>query len=243
MKKHIPNILTLTNLFMGCASVTCLFVGDWKKAMLFTLVSAIADFLDGLVARKLNISGDLGKQLDSLADVISFGFVPGLIAYILLSRAFGLPTEPISHFTWWAMPGFIVTVFSGLRLGIFNIDTRQTTGFIGLNTPMDTIFFIGVLWLYNTNETIREFLSSPVVLYILVICMSLLMVSPLRTFSFKVKSYKLKDNIYRLLFLIGIAIIIILFHEASLCVGVLWYLTLSFIEQMVGGNKLENKKA
>jgi len=244
MKKHIPNLLTMTNLFFGCGTIICLIVGEWEKAILFTGVSAVADFFDGWAARKLNVQGPLGVQLDSLADVISFGVVPGMIGYIFLCNALQLPTAPISQFSWFAMPAFMITVFSGLRLGKFNIESSKDGDFIGLNTPSNTLFFIGLLWLYNDNGFIHQLLMNPTILYSLVIVMSLLMVSPLKMFSFKVSNYRFKDNIYRISLLIGIVILTLVFGKAAVSLSIIWYLILSFIQQLLSKNieqKLESQ--
>lgn len=233
MKKHIPNILTMTNLFFGCASMICLLIGEWEKAILFTGISATADFFDGWVARKLKVQGPLGIQLDSLADVISFGIVPGVIVYIFLCNALNLPTAPVSQFSWYAMPAFILTVYSAYRLGKFNIDSNHDGGFTGLNTPSNTLFFIGLLWLYKENNFIHSLLMNTTILYILIVGMSLLMISPLKMFSFKVKTYELKDNMYRIALLIGIILMIIFLGKAAVSLAVIWYLILSFLQQIL----------
>jgi CDP-diacylglycerol--serine O-phosphatidyltransferase len=170
--------------------------------------------------------------LDSLADVISFGIVPGVIMYIFLCNAFQINTNPVSQFSWYAMPAFFITVFSAYRLGKFNLDDSKEGGFTGLNTPSNTIFFIGLLWLYKDNVLIYQFLLTPWILYTLIVSMSFLMVSPLKMFSFKVKSYQLKDNIYRIALLFGIILLIIFVGKAAVSLSIVWYLLLSLIQQL-----------
>lgn len=239
MKKHIPNILTMANLFFGCGSMICLLIGEWDKAILFTGISAIADFFDGWAARKLKVQGPLGIQLDSLADVISFGIVPGVIVYIFLCNSLNLPTTPVSQFSWYAMPAFILTVYSAYRLGKFNIESNSDGDFTGLNTPSNTLFFIGLLWLYKENDYIHSLLMNASILYILIVIMSLLMISPLKMFSFKVKSYEFKDNIYRIALLIGIILMIVFLGIAAVSLAVIWYLILSFIQQILSTNSVK----
>ncbi len=233
MIRAIPHILTLSNLFFGCAAVMSLLTGKWDNAIIFVFVSGIADFFDGMVARALHVSGELGKQLDSLADVVSFGVVPGLISYILISKSMGLPYAPVTEINWFAMSGFILTIFSALRLGKFNIDTRQTEGFIGLNTPTNTFFFCGLLWLVEANTSFLHFIDNPVGWLILSVIMSLLMIVPLPMFSFKVKSASVKGNEFRILLLIGIVIFIVVLQKAALSVSVIYYILLSLIQYIL----------
>ena len=240
MKKQIPNILTMTNLFLGCGAMICLIIGDWEKAILFIGISAIADFFDGWAARKLKVQGPLGIQLDSLADVISFGIIPGVIMYIFLCNAFQINTNPVNQFTWYAMPAFIITVFSAYRLGKFNLEESKDGGFTGLNTPSNTIFFIGLLWLYKDNGLIHQLLMKPWILYILIVSMSFLMVSSLKMFSFKVKNFQLKENIYRISLIAGIIILIIIVGKAAVSLSIIWYIFLSFTQQLLNKSTLKN---
>lgn len=233
MLKAIPHIITLTNLFFGCAAVMCLVTGQWDQAIIFVFISGIADFFDGMIARALKVSGQLGKQLDSLADMVSFGLVPGLIAYILLSKSMGLQYAPITEVHWQAMPGFLVTVFSALRLGKFNIDERQLEGFIGLNTPTNTFFFCGILWLVEAHPEMMALVDYPTVWLALSIFMSLMMILPLPMFSFKTKSFGIKGNEYRWLLLIGVIIFAITLNKAALSVSVLYYIFLSALQYLL----------
>lgn len=230
MLRAIPHILTLTNLFFGCAAVMSLITGNWDQAIIFVFICGIADFFDGMVARALKVSGELGKQLDSLADVISFGLVPGLIAYILILKSSGMPYSPVTNLNWLAMSGFVITLFSALRLGKFNIDTRQTEGFIGLNTPTNTLFFCGLLWLVESNAPVIRFLDHPAGWLGLSLFMSLMMIIPLPMFSFKVKSTNFRGNEYRILLLVGIILFAVFLKKAALSASVLYYILLSLIQ-------------
>jgi CDP-diacylglycerol--serine O-phosphatidyltransferase len=230
MLKAIPHILTLSNLFFGCAAIICLITGNWDQAIIFIFISGIADFFDGMAARALSVSGELGKQLDSLADVVSFGFVPGIISYILISRSMGYSYSPINELNWAAMSGFILTLFSAIRLGKFNIDTRQSHGFIGLNTPTNTFFFCGLLWLVEGHAELINLIDNPYGWVIISVFMSLMMVVPLPMFSFKVKKLSIQGNEYRILLVLGIILLIIFFGKAALSLSVIYYILLSIIQ-------------
>jgi CDP-diacylglycerol---serine O-phosphatidyltransferase len=187
MKKHIPNILTLLNLFCGCCALVCLFSTDFDTATLFLVVSGLCDFLDGMVARLLNVKSEFGKEVDSLADMVSFGVVPGAIVYMLLHNPQLFITDefhPLS-INGLAMPAFIISAFSCYRLAKFNLDTRQTQDFIGLNTPTNTMFFIGILYIAKGNVFgLAHTIQSPAFLYSLIPLSSLLLISEIPMFSF-----------------------------------------------------------
>ena len=143
MKKHIPNTITSLNLISGCIAVQFAFMGDPLYCAIFIMLSAVFDFFDGFVARLLKVSSDIGKELDSLADAISFGFAPATLVYSMFKDY----TYPESMF--WIAPylpyvAFIIAAFSAVRLAKFNLDTRQTHSFIGLPTPANALLIIGI---------------------------------------------------------------------------------------------------
>ena len=153
MKKHIPNSITLLNLFSGCIGVIMAFHQQFDYALLCMLLSAVFDFCDGMAARALKAYSNIGKELDSLADVVSFGFLPGMLAFQLL-HASSLTD------TCQALPylAFIITLFSALRLAKFNVDERQTTGFIGLATPANALFWGSLAATYKETITTHPYL-------------------------------------------------------------------------------------
>lgn len=190
MKKHIPNLLTCANLFSGCIGIVYAFNGDLKTVAFFVLISGIFDFFDGFAARLLHVKSDIGKELDSLADVISFGFLPGVIMYQLLKIE-----NPDSYIPYL---GFLITVFSALRLAKFNIDTRQSEDFIGLNTPMNTFLIISFPYLLENFNLVTQ-------TWFLISCIALLcylLISELRLFSMKINNLKWEQNKYKFIFLI-----------------------------------------
>ena len=225
MKKHIPNFITSLNLFSGCIAAMLAFQGNLEHAAYFVLIAAVFDFMDGLAARALKAYSEIGKQLDSLADMVSFGFVPGVFIYKMLLNnlnANGLP-EILAY------AGFIITVFSALRLAKFNIDTRQTENFIGLATPANTLFFIGIPFVLGIPSEALSLLNNPIILLILTLGFSYLLVSEIPLFSLKFKSLALNPNLHRYLLLILSLILIIFFKFAAIPMIIVIYLILSII--------------
>ena len=194
IKKQIPNLLTCANLFSGCIGIVYAFNGDLKMVAFFVIISGIFDFFDGFAARLLHVKSDIGKELDSLADVISFGFLPGVIMFQLLK--INSPTDILPY------AGFIITVFSALRLAKFNIDTRQTEDFIGLNTPMNTFFIISLPYL---------------------------LVSELKLFSMKINNLKWEPNKYKFIFLIISLVLLAFLKFAALPIILILYILFSQI--------------
>jgi CDP-diacylglycerol---serine O-phosphatidyltransferase len=202
MVRQIPNALTLLNVFFGCCALVCIFKLQFTSAAWFILGSNIADFFDGATARWLRVPSEMGKELDSLADMVSFGVVPGAILYQLLSKHYPSDSAP----NWAAMPAFIVTCFSCYRLAKFNLDTRQTEGFIGMATPSNTIFCTGLMLLSESNQhPWGEILLRPQTLYLFIPLLSYLLISEIPMFSLKIKGFGWKGNEIRWTFL-GIAL-------------------------------------
>ena len=181
MKKHIPNFITCLNLLSGCVAVWFAFNGNFEGAFIAIMLSAVFDFLDGLAARILKAYSPMGKELDSLADMISFGLAPGAIIFSLLTET-GI-NELLPYFA------FIIPVFSGLRLAKFNIDDRQTSSFIGLPTPANAIFIAGLAFAYP------DFLVTNLWLLVLItLVFSYLLIAEIPMFALKLKSLAWKEN-------------------------------------------------
>lgn len=225
MKKHLPNFITCLNLFSGSIALTYAVQAELKTAAYFILLAAIFDFLDGLVARALNAYSEIGKQLDSLADMVSFGLLPGVFVYMMLKsnlEAHGLP-EILSY------AGFIITIFSALRLAKFNIDTRQTENFIGLATPANTLFFISLPFIQELGIESLMFLTQPLILLFLTIGFSYLLVSEISLFSLKFKSLSWTNNNFRYILIALSLLLIILFKFAAVPMIIVLYILLSII--------------
>jgi CDP-diacylglycerol--serine O-phosphatidyltransferase len=195
IKKHIPNTITCCNLVSGCIATTFAFAGNPKMAMFWIIMGAVFDFFDGMVARLLKVSSPIGKELDSLADDVSFGLAPGVAVY---SYLFGCPAVP---WAWLPFVGFLLSVFSALRLAKFNIDERQTTSFIGLPTPANAIF-----WMFTVASLSHYHLllgrSGVLTMVIAVLVFSWLLVSEVPMFSLKFHDFTMKNNTVRYLFLL-----------------------------------------
>lgn len=211
MIKQLPNFVTLINLFCGCAAITCLYEGYWQILPYFLIVGFIADYSDGFLARLLHATSPLGKELDSLADMVSFGVLPAAMCYHLLRMSYGLTDfDPTQAETWYCFSGFLLAVFAGYRLGKFNVDTRQTEQFIGLNTPATTIFVFGIFLIVRDDlQNLREVILQPYLLHSMVLVLSYLLVSELPMFSFKFKHLRWQGNAWRFVFL-GVSLILLL---------------------------------
>ena len=219
MKKHIPNAITCANLFSGCIGVVFAFKGELQVAAYFVLLSGVFDFFDGMVARLLHVKSEIGKQLDSLADMVSFGFLPGVVMFQLLKT---------SDYTSEYLPylGFIITVFSALRLAKFNIDERQTEDFIGLNTPMNTLFIVSLPFIAVDYPLI---IGSTLVLIATILITSYLLVSEIKIFSMKFSDLSWGRNKMKFIFLILSAILIAVLKFAAIPFVLVAYIALSVI--------------
>lgn len=217
MKKHIPNAITCANLFSGCIGIVFAFNGDLFTAAYFVLLSGVFDFFDGMVARLLNVKSAIGKELDSLADMVSFGFLPGVVMFQLLKT---------SDYSSAYLPylGFIITVFSALRLAKFNIDERQTEEFIGLNTPMNTLFIVSLPFIAKDYP---EVIGSSILLLAITAITSFLLVSEIKIFSLKFKQLTWAKNKFKFIFLILSAILIVFLKFAAVPFVLVLYIALS----------------
>lgn len=203
--KNIPNIFTLLNLFFGCLAITVIlqngvvieYTTDGGElvnipekiwlASLFIFIAAIIDFLDGFVARLLEASTELGKQLDSLADVVTFGVAPSMIIFQFLRMSFAAEEDGLNISMLWLMPAFIIAMAAAYRLGKFNLDTRQTSGFLGLPTPAVGLLIASFPLIYWNDPTTSAYLFNKWVLYIIIFVLSWLMISELPMMAFKFK--------------------------------------------------------
>ena len=222
--KNIPNSITCLNLLSGCFACIFAFQGEYDWVALCIGLSALFDFLDGMAARLLHAYSPLGKELDSLADLISFGLAPGLMVMHLM--AYNSTFHGMAEYqSWWALSALLIPVFSALRLAKFNIDTRQTTSFIGLPVPANALFWIGIC-----QAVLR--MESPVCGYAivaLVIIFSLLLVSEIPMFSLKFKNLKWKENYLRYLIIAVAAICLISLGLAGLAATIGLYIVLSLL--------------
>ena len=223
IKKHIPNTITCCNLFSGCVACVMAFSGKFESAMLFIVLGAVFDFFDGMVARLLGVSSPLGVQMDSLADDITFGLAP---ATVIFSFMRGL--EYPSSFLADVLPylAFIIAVFSAYRLAKFNIDTRQTTSFIGLPTPANALFWSSLI--VGGEKWLLEMDNAWILLVALILLFSYFLVSEIPMFSMKFKNLSWKSNRTRYIFLLGSLPMFVLGYLAPVAI-ISWYLVFSVI--------------
>jgi len=225
--KNVPNIITCLNLFAGCLScIMTLEYNNYFGAFLFIILAAIFDFLDGFSARLLKAFSPIGGQLDSLADLVSFGLAPAFMIFLFLNTA---STGTFFETSFLPYTAFLIPVFSALRLAKFNIDTRQKSSFLGLPVPANALFWASLVPAMTPFVKGYEMLVCFIFL-ILILTFCLLMVSEFPMFSLKFKSYSWENNQWAYL-LIGIAILLtILFHFFGISLTIIGYILLSFIK-------------
>jgi CDP-diacylglycerol--serine O-phosphatidyltransferase len=199
LKKHIPNFITTLNLFSGCIGIIMALQYRIDYAAYFIAIAALFDFFDGMVARLLHVKSEIGKELDSLADVVSFGALPGIIMYQLMAGCTNTPATN-TDISIFALIAMIIPVLSAVRLAKFNLDTRQTTSFIGLPVPANALF-LGSLPLMKMQADYGDSLSwvqsitgNYYVLAVIAIGMSLLLVSEIPLISLKLKNLRFAEN-------------------------------------------------
>ncbi len=224
--RNIPNSITCLNLLSGCLACIYAFKGDYNAVALFIGLSALFDFMDGLAARLLHAYSDLGKELDSLADLISFGLAPGLMVFYFLQHNSSFQNfEPAQWQTLLCYAALLIPVFSGLRLAKFNIDTRQTTSFLGLPVPANALFWIGLCY---TGLAASTPLNGYLVIA-LVMLFSWLLVSEIPMFSLKFKNLNFKENATRYLLLVSAIVLLALLQLRGLAAVIGLYIILSIL--------------
>lgn len=227
LRQNIANGVTCCNVLCGTLSIMLSSLGSgewgglayWQWACVAIGVAAVADFCDGLVARAMGVSGPLGRELDSLSDLVSFGVAPAVLLFSALRAAYAME--------WWMWLVALIPVAGAVRLAKFNIDTRQTTSFLGLPIPANAIFWIGyVCMMRGAGES---FLSQWWCVVPAVVILSGLMVSELPLLALKFKSLAWRDNAPRWILVLGILALIVLLGLASLMWIVVWYIAISVV--------------
>ncbi|MBN8679425.1 MAG: CDP-alcohol phosphatidyltransferase family protein [Chitinophagales bacterium] len=231
--KQLPNALTLANLFCGCCAILHILYWQPETAALFTVGSFLFDYLDGMVARALKVSSPLGKELDSLADVVSFGVVPGVMLYqMLVGQVAVAPGSQTGLIQLHALPAFILTAFSAFRLGKFNLDTRQTSYFLGLSTPACTVFVLGLsLGAQHNRFGAGVLMEMPWLIYGLIAALSWLLVSEVPMFGMKIKRFDWKSNALNLVFVVLLVAFSFVLKELALSAIIVCYILLSVIQK------------
>lgn len=236
MTKHIPNLLTLINLFSGCIGVFACANSNYKIVPICIAISLIADFFDGMAARALNVKSELGGQLDSLADMVSFGVLPGTMLVQLLGMT--NMTGGSYMMNPFAYLGFIFSLFACLRLAKFNIDTRQSDSFLGLATPAATIFVLGLyLYFFEHNHAALPTFSYKLIYQTLSLLtvtglLSYLMVSEIPMFALKGNIFQWKGNEIKIIFFVVAVITILTLKTIGLSVVIILYILASVLDSI-----------
>ena len=225
MKKHIPNTITCCNLISGCIATYWAFQGEYQLALLFIIIGAVFDFFDGMSARLLHVSSPIGKELDSLADDITFGFAPSAIVFEYLKSE----TELLPFVV------FVMAAFSALRLAKFNLDERQALGFIGLPTPANALFWGSLIVGAGDWMKSAPFVSSNLSLVILagVAVSCWLLIAEIPMFALKFKTWGWKGNEIKYIFLITCIPLLLLLGVSGLAAIIAWYIILSIINNLI----------
>lgn len=232
IKKHIPNIITCGNLFCGCLAIVSALHGNLIQASYLVGLAALLDFFDGFAARLLHVHSEIGKQLDSLADMVTFGVVPGIVIFSLLSASANQPDFPLpQHIIYIA---FLIPIFSALRLAKFNIDTRQSDSFIGIPTPASSMMVCSLPLIQEFQPQIGNIntliiINTPYFLIGLTLLLCYLMVAELPLFALKFKDFSWANNQLRYSFLIISLIMLIVFKFIALPISLLLYVVLSVV--------------
>lgn len=225
IKKHIPNFITLLNLFCGCIAIV--MVADLKFEMAFYFVSLgiFFDFFDGFFARKFNVSGPLGVQLDSLADMVTSGVVPGFVMFCMLSFA--------EYSTNLYLPylGFIITLGACYRLANFNIDTRQSDSFIGLPTPANTLFIVSLPLVMHSF--VGPYLQNPWILIMITILSAYVMNAEIPLFSLKIKNFSFQKYKLQILFLMASLVMIATLKFLAIPLIIIAYVLVSILNTIL----------
>jgi CDP-diacylglycerol--serine O-phosphatidyltransferase len=225
LKKHIPNAITCCNLMSGCAATGAAFHGNYQWAALMIVVGAVFDFFDGMSARALGVSSPIGKELDSLADVVTFGVAPSAILFYLFHEVH-YPQVLMPVYKYLPYTAFLMAAFSALRLAKFNLDTRQTTQFIGLPTPANALFWASLVLGQYGFLVSQRFNVVFLLLFMLLFCWLLVAEVPMLALKFKNLSWK--DNCWRYALVLG-ALPMLLLGYGGFALIIVWYILLSIV--------------
>lgn len=228
MKKYIPNTITLLNLFCGCGAIVAVLNAQYVYVFWLISIGLVADVFDGAAARWLGVSSPMGKELDSLADMVSFGVLPAATLYALLSENEGAGGGELE---FWYLPAFIIAIFAGLRLAKFNLDVRQSENFLGLPTPSTTMVVMGLLWIahFERPELLYAIVTHPLTLWLSVFLLSFLMIAEIPFFSLKIKAFTWKGNELRFIFAAITVVLLIVMGVSALILIMLTYILLNLI--------------
>lgn len=226
MKKHIPNTLTCCNLISGCIAINFALHGMFVWAFLFIVIGAVFDFFDGMSARLLGVSSPIGKELDSLADVVTFGVAPSSMVFALLyNQPYPDALIPVEGYVPYL--AFVMAAFSALRLAKFNLDERQTTSFIGLPTPANALFWASLI--VGSEPLLVSSFAVTVGIVLMVFVMSWLLIAEIPMFALKFKTWGWKGNEIKYVFVAGCIPLFLFLGMSGFAAVIVWYVVLSFV--------------
>jgi CDP-diacylglycerol--serine O-phosphatidyltransferase len=233
IKKHIPNLITLLNLFSGCIALLFAFNKAFEMAFFFVCLGIFLDFFDGFFARLFKVSSPLGLQLDSLADMVTSGVVPGIVMFQMMVSHLSPVVE--GYLQWFPYLGFIITLGSCYRLANFNIDTRQTDSFIGLPTPANALFILSLplVLKYTDSIIVLELLTNQWFLLVITLLSAYVLNAEIPLFSLKIKKFSLKENLLQITFLICSLLLLIFFQYLGIPLLILFYVLLSILNNKI----------
>ncbi len=235
IKRHIPNIITLLNLFCGCIALVFAVKENFEMAFYFVCLGILFDFFDGFFARLFKVSSPLGLQLDSLADMVTSGVVPGYIMFTMLSNSVN-SNPSLAYFPYL---GFIITLGSCYRLANFNIDTRQTDFFIGLPTPANALFILSLPLIVKHSDSLiaLELLTNNGFLLVITLLSAYILNAEIPLFALKIKKFNFKDNVLQIVFVLISLVLLVLFQFSGVALVIVFYVFLSVIMNLITGKK------
>jgi CDP-diacylglycerol--serine O-phosphatidyltransferase len=238
MKRHLPNLLTLLNLACGTAAIVLTLEGQWRWAVYLILTASVLDFLDGFAARMLKAQSDMGKQLDSLADLVSFGVLPSVFIYVVFSTLFQSQPEDARSFygplQWVVLISvLLVPVFSAIRLARFNLEEDQGKFFYGLPTPAHALFWTGIFWQFMESGKIFGTPMNLFFMWAIMLIMAFHMILPVPMYSLKFEHWRLRGNLIAYLILLLSLIILVSMGLGGLPIVILVYIFLSLLNLLL----------
>jgi CDP-diacylglycerol--serine O-phosphatidyltransferase len=235
IKRHIPNIITLINLFCGCIALVFAMKANFEMAFYFVCLGIFLDFFDGFFARLFNVSSPLGLQLDSLADMVTSGVVPGFVMFQMLSNS--VNSNP--SLVYFPYLGFIIALGSCYRLANFNIDTRQTDSFIGLPTPANALFILSLPLIVKYSDSLiaLELLTNNWFLVVITLLSAYILNAEIPLFALKIKKFNFKENVLQIVFVLISLVLLVLFQFSGVALVIVFYVFLSVIMNLITGKK------
>lgn len=234
MKRHIPNTITSCNLISGCIATGMAFIGSLEWALLWIVIGAVFDFFDGMSARLLKVSSPIGKELDSLADVVTFGVAPStMLFYQLLTMDYPSFLLPVSEYIPFV--AYVMAAFSALRLAKFNLDERQSLGFIGMPTPANALFWGSLTTSYPLLFSCSNVMPLVVIALMFVSCW--LLVCEIPMFALKFKHWGFAENKLKYSFVIVCVPLLLFLKLQGIAMVIALYVAISVVNWVIGKNQ------